>query len=70
LWHYSEAPQKVRNFLGLRATPYIFYLTFLSTKLFNSETDRMTYKDLLVDISSSFFMKLSFQNFGQSFNVL
>jgi len=20
LWHYSEAPQKVRNFLGLRAT--------------------------------------------------
>jgi len=21
LWHYSAAPQKVRNFLGLRETP-------------------------------------------------
>jgi len=26
LWHYSEAPQKVRNFLGLRETPcYAIY---------------------------------------------
>lgn len=46
------------------------YFICLSTKLSNSEIERITYKDLLVDISSIFCIKSSFQNFGQSLNTL